>query len=105
MAEAAFYIHHRVAMAGARGQLFSKAAAEMIAKASGGVPRVINGLCDACLVYGFALQAKKISTRIVQEVLGDRSKFGLVPLHPAGPPRLVKKHQAPSKNMSPAMPH
>ena len=31
-AEAAFYIHHRVAMAGARERLFSKPAAEMIAK-------------------------------------------------------------------------
>lgn len=91
MSEAAFYIHHRVAMAGAREQLFSKGAAKMIAKASGGAPRVINTLCDASLVYGYALKAKKVSTKIVKEVLGDRGKFGLVPPQPLGPPRLVNK--------------
>ena len=69
----------------------------MIAKASGGVPRVINALCDASLVYGFALQAKNVSTKIVQDVLGDRSKFGLVPLHSRGAPRLVNKSQSLSK--------
>lgn len=103
--EATFYIHHRAAMAGAKDFLFSMAAAEMIAKSSAGVSRVINALCDASLIYGFALKARKISTKIVEEVLGDRSKFGLVPLKPSVPPRLLKKHQAPSKKMSPALPH
>lgn len=77
----------------------------MIAKASGGVPRVINSLCDASLVYGFALHAKKISTRIVQEVLSDRSKFGLVSLKPSAPPRLVNKYPTSSKKITPAPLH
>ena len=56
----------------------------MIANASSGIPRIINAVCDAALVYGFALHAKKITINIVQEVLGDRDKFGLVPLAPGG---------------------
>ena len=97
MDEAAQYIHHRVALAGAKDNLFSLRAAQMIAKASGGVPRVINALCDAALVYGFALQAKKITVNTVQEVLRDRGKFGLVPLRPLGPPRVIPKDLPSSK--------
>ena len=42
----------------------------MIANASSGIPRIINAVCDAALVYGYALHAKKITINIVQEVLG-----------------------------------
>ena len=59
--KAVHYIHYRVILAGAKEDLFSGGAAETIAEASGGVPRVIKGLCDAALVYGFAQQAKKIT--------------------------------------------
>ena len=95
--EAMQYIHHRVSLSGAKEHLFSKEAAHMIADASSGIPRIINAVCDAALVYGYALHAKKITVNIVQEVLGDRNKFGLVPLRPAGPPRLVKQPNPGSK--------
>lgn len=95
--EAVQYIDHRLALAGANEKLFSREAAQMIAHASSGIPRIINAVCDAALVYGFALHAKKITINIVQEVLGDRDKFGLVPLRPAGPPRLVKQLQPDSR--------
>lgn len=87
--EAVQYIQHRLSLSGAADNLFSKEAAHMIANVSSGIPRIINAVCDAALVYGFALHAKKITVNIVQEVLGDRDKFGLVPLRQAGPPRLV----------------
>lgn len=90
--EAARYIHHRVILAGAKESMFSRGAAQMIAEVSSGIPRIINAVCDSALVYGFALHSKKITITIVQEVLGDRDKFGLVPLRPAAPPRLVKPH-------------
>lgn len=95
--EAAQYIHHRLALAGANENLFSREAALMIANASSGIPRIINAVCDTALVYGFALHAKKIAINIVEEVLGDRDKFGLVPLRAAGPPRLVTQPQPGSK--------
>ena len=46
---------------------------------------------SAALVYGYAVHARKITISIVQEVLGDRDKSGLVPLRPTGPPRLVQQ--------------
>lgn len=95
--EATHYIHHRLTLSGATESLFSREAAHMIANASSGIPRIINAVCDAALVYGYALHAKKITVNIVQEVLGDRDKFGLVPLRPAGPPRLVKQPQPGAK--------
>jgi general secretion pathway protein A len=97
MEEGAQYIHHRVALSGGSDSLFSKEAAHMIANVSSGIPRIINAVCDAALVYGFALHAKKITINIVQEVLGDREKFGLVPLRASGPPRLVKQPNPSSK--------
>ena len=95
--EAAQYIHHRLSLAGAREHLFSKGAAELVAEASSGIPRVINAVCDAALVYGYALHSKKITVHIIQEVLGDRNKFGLIPLHPARGPKLVKHPTAAKK--------
>jgi general secretion pathway protein A len=97
MDEAVRYIHHRVTLAGGKEHLFSREAAQRIAKASSGIPRIINAVCDAALVYGYALHAKKITVNIVQEVLGDREKFGLVPLRPKGPRRLVNKQHTHSK--------
>jgi general secretion pathway protein A len=87
--EATQYIHHRTNRAGAKMELFSLGAAKMIAEASGGVPRIINTLCDAALVYGFARKSKKITVNVVYEVLEDRRKFGLSPLQPLGTPRLI----------------
>jgi type II secretory pathway predicted ATPase ExeA len=82
MDEAMQYIHHRVALVGASQNLFSRGAAQMIAEASGGIPRIINGLCDAALVYGFAMRAKKITISIVQDVIDDRRKYGFSQVKP-----------------------
>jgi hypothetical protein len=47
--------------------------------------------------YVGLLHSKKITVHIVEEVLGDGDKFGLVPHYPLGPPRLVKQHHPASK--------
>lgn len=59
-----------------------------------------HSLAYSMLEYGVlnGARARKITINIVQEVLGDCDKFGLVPLRPAGPHRLVKQHQWGSKN-------
>lgn len=53
------YIRHRLHQAGARSELlFSKPALRLIARASKGIPRLINILCHKCLIlsYGKGLQ-------------------------------------------------
>src|ERR1700716_654253 len=56
--EVAKYIRFRLQAAGAQRPLFTGEACELIAMASGGIPRMINVLCDTALVYGFAGERK-----------------------------------------------
>lgn len=73
------YIDFRLQAVGATYPLFSNQACEMIAQASGGVPRTINILCDTALVYGFAAEAKQITTKLVQMVIKDKQQYGVLP--------------------------
>ena len=82
--ETAAYIRHRVALAGGRDSLlFDWQACEAVFAHSGGVPRLINLLCDTALVYGFALQKPRIDVGIIEEVARDKQKGGIfaVPRH------------------------
>jgi general secretion pathway protein A len=75
------YIAFRLAAVGARSHLFTAQAYELIAEASGGVPRVINILCDTALVYGFSNEARLITAKLVREVIEDKQSFGIFPMH------------------------
>src|SRR3954466_8265894 len=55
------YIHHRLNVAGARGQIrFTPKAVNEIYRASHGVPRLINLICDRALLAGYAAQVRDI---------------------------------------------
>ena len=60
-AEVAKYIDFRLNAVGSQQPLFSSQACSEIAEASGGIPRMINIICDTALVYGFASGQKTIS--------------------------------------------
>ena len=53
----------------------------MIAKASHGVPRVINILCDTALVYGFSTGSKKIDRDLMGLVIEDKRNYGIFPIN------------------------
>ena len=75
------YIQHRLGVAGANGQeILTETARHAIFEHSGGVPRLINILCDTALVYGYAAGKKCVDLDIVQEVAGDRRRSGILPL-------------------------
>jgi general secretion pathway protein A len=63
--------------------LFTLEACSKIAAASGGIPRMINILCDTALVYGFARGEKTISASLVGEVIADKQQYSIFPLHGA----------------------
>lgn len=66
------YIFHRLKVAGATGNLkFSRSALSLIHQYSGGIPRVVNILCDNALLLGFVQETRKISEALVQEVIRD----------------------------------
>jgi len=69
-AETGLYIRSRLRVAGASdAQLFTDRAIKLIAAASGGVPRVVNRICDHCLLIGYAEQRRRIDERIVRQAL------------------------------------
>ena len=70
------YIQHRLTIAGRKTPLFTPEACFRIAKASQGVPRRINILCNTALVYGFSAGAELIDLELVEEVLSDKAEFG-----------------------------
>ena len=71
------YIDYRLKAVGANSALFSEDACAVIARASGGIPRSINILCDTALVYGFATQSNSITKSIVDLVIADKRDFGI----------------------------
>ena len=72
------YIDHRLNVAGAKSVVFSDEACRLIYQASGGVPRVINILCDTALIYGFANEAASIDAEIVKSVIKDKRDYGVL---------------------------
>jgi general secretion pathway protein A len=64
------YVRHRlrVAAGGARGDIFSDLALREIHRRSGGVPRIINRLCDRALLAGYAGGVREIGLGTVAEV-------------------------------------
>jgi len=70
------YIRHRLAVSGANGvPKFSAAALWRIYAYSKGIPRLINAVCDKCLLAGFVQQTDRITWsmvgRAVRELEGD----------------------------------
>lgn len=65
------YIKHRLQVAGARNMLFSGPAVQLIYRYSGGVPRLINTLCDNCLFEAYMQKHSGVVPKIVQSVAGD----------------------------------
>jgi type II secretory pathway predicted ATPase ExeA len=64
------YVATRLRVAGARGPgPFTDAALDRIAKHANGIPRVVNMLCDHCLVIGYADQARQIGEDIVDQAI------------------------------------
>jgi len=77
------YIEHRLKCAGANGKpSFDDAAFGAIHKASGGIPRRINTLCDRLLLLGFMAERTHLALSDVEEVLNDIAQESKVPKAP-----------------------
>ena len=78
--ETCSYIQHRLLTAGATDDIFTPQACHLIHEYSGGVPRLINLLCDTALVYGFADQKKTVDVDLVEEMVNERMQNSILPL-------------------------
>jgi type II secretory pathway predicted ATPase ExeA/cell division protein FtsN len=65
------YIKHRLIRAGGSPDIFSDEALDLIVINSGGIPRVVNRICDATLLKAFMLQKETAETAEVQMAISD----------------------------------
>jgi hypothetical protein len=65
---------------------------------TGGVPRLINQLCDMALVYAFADQKPQITVQLLQQILLDRKRRGAIPLFANRP---IAPHASPASSLNP----
>jgi type II secretory pathway predicted ATPase ExeA/tetratricopeptide (TPR) repeat protein len=71
------YICHRLAVAGGRRAIFDNVACAAVYYFTQGLPRPINILCDAALVYGFGEERETIGLDTILEVVEDVQRSGL----------------------------
>jgi general secretion pathway protein A len=81
-AETEAYIRHRIAVAGGEGKVgFTTAALQAVHAHSGGVPRLVNLVCDRALLAGYVAGTRSVSAAMVEqsarEVAGERRPRGL----------------------------
>jgi len=75
------YIRHRVEVAGGNPDLFDTAACQAVHRFSGGVPRLINLLCDTALVYGYAQEKQQIDSALINDVAREKQQGGIFPTY------------------------
>jgi general secretion pathway protein A len=79
-ADTAAYIAHRLKVAGSQdgtSAYFAPEAVSAIFDATGGIPRLINILCDNALLVGYAKGSYGIYPTMIAEVLRDMTCWGL----------------------------
>jgi general secretion pathway protein A len=76
-AETMAYVRHRLRVAGVSRSLFSKSALKTLARLSGGVPRLINVICDRALLGAYVEEKAEVDERIIRraarEVRAERN--------------------------------
>ncbi len=77
--ETGHYIQHRLRVAGlSSGDIFDAAAEDEIYRASGGIPRLINMICDCAMLLGYTYGKTSIGMKIVDEAVEDLQTSGAV---------------------------
>ncbi len=71
LAQTRSYIVTRLEIAGTKEEIFDPASVELIHQASGGIPRIINLICENCLLTAYAEQSKRVIPSMVTAVIHD----------------------------------
>lgn len=74
------YIQHRLQHVGGTGREFSSQAVSLIHDLSGGIPRMVNKICDLALVYTAAAGQHGVSMTTIKELVRDKV---ILPTRPA----------------------
>lgn len=92
------YIKRRIQVAGGTPLLFPADCIEMIHREANGTPRVINHLCDNCLLFAFGQESPQVTREIVNEAVSNLRKAQKV-IHPT-----LAAIQAPTEATAPISP-
>jgi len=66
------YINHRLVIAGSKGDInFSAGSLNRLFKYSGGIPRLINVVCDKALLAGYVLETKVLTRQMVDKSISE----------------------------------
>jgi hypothetical protein len=81
--ETARYINHRLARASIGAPLeFPRGVTDRIHDRSGGIPRLINVIADATLVFGYGEERSEIDDALIKDVIEDLDATGVLGLKP-----------------------
>jgi general secretion pathway protein A len=69
--ETAAYVNHRLKVAGATVEIFTGAALREVHRLSGGVPRIINVICDRALLGAFTQEQHHIGAGMIREAASE----------------------------------
>ena len=77
------YVRYRLEKAGAEdGNLFEVDALDLLHEYTGGIPRSVNVMCNAAMVYGYADSMATISRSVIEQIIDDN--IGIDPHHAEG---------------------
>lgn len=66
------YIYHRLKIAGSNGEIhFAEDALDTIFKYSGGIPRLINKVCDKALLFAYVMETKSIGLSLIERSIRE----------------------------------
>ena len=86
-AETVNYVNHRLRRAALGAPLeFPREVTDVVHARSRGVPRIINVICDAALVFGYAEERRQIDLPLMREVLAELETTGVLPSNAARTP-------------------
>ncbi len=69
--ETSKYIIHRLEVGGLKRKIFTDNSVGLVWEGSGGIPRMINTICDMCLLVGYNNRLQKINEAVVKDVIKD----------------------------------
>ena len=98
--ETAAYIHHRLRKAAIGAPLvFASDVTDLIGRSSQGVPRTINVIADAVLLFGYGEDKRIIDAALTREVIAELEATGVIAAHvptiPAASPAVAAPAPAP----------
>jgi len=65
------YVRHRMRVAGATADIFTSAALREVHRLSGGIPRIINVVCDRALLGAFTREEHRVTGELVRQAASE----------------------------------